>query len=118
MDKIIIATISSMVRIGVTEKERSQPQKIDVDVELELDLEAAGKFDEPSLTVDYERVTNEIRRRLAAGSYRLLEALAHEVCRSALSDSRVGAVRTRARKYPRSMAGKAESVAVELFRRS
>lgn len=116
LDRIEIAGIPCMVHVGVPEQERSRPQKVVLDVVLELSLEAACNTDRLDLTVDYGEVVREVRRRVEAGSFVLLERLAEEACQAALSDSRVRRATVKARKFPRSLAGLIDHVSVQLSR--
>ena len=116
MDKIIIAEIPCMVRLGVSPEERCQPQKVLIDVELEVELASACQSDEIGDTVDYGILVSRMQERLQQREFRLVEALAQEACRVALYDSRVQRTRVRVRKFPQSLAGRVASVAVELVR--
>ncbi|HSR51490.1 MAG TPA: dihydroneopterin aldolase [Acidobacteriota bacterium] len=116
LDRIEIAGIPCMAHVGVPEKERSRAQKVVLDVVLELSLEAACNTDRLDLTVDYGEVVEEVRCRVEAGHFVLLERLAEEACQAALSDSRVQRATVKAKKFPRSLAGLVDHVAVQLTR--
>lgn len=116
LDQIEIRGITCMARVGVPEEERNRPQKIVLDVWLYLGLEAACNTDRLDLTVDYGLVAQEVRRRVEAGAFVLLERLADEACQAALSDARVQRVKVRARKFPQALSGQADHVAVVLTR--
>ncbi|HSR66332.1 MAG TPA: dihydroneopterin aldolase [Acidobacteriota bacterium] len=116
LDQIEIKGISCMARVGVPQEERSRPQKILLDVWLYLGLEAACNTDRLDLTVDYGQVAEEVRRRVEAGSFVLLERLADEACQAALSDPRVQGVKVRAKKFPQALSGQVDHVAVVLTR--
>jgi dihydroneopterin aldolase len=116
MDKILIAAIPLSVRIGVPDEERAEPQRLLLDLSLELDLEPAANTDDLSLTVDYQALVVKLQRLAQTNECRLLETLTGRVCRAALEDPRVIAVEARVRKFPASLAGQAESVAVEMRR--
>jgi len=118
MDKILIAAIPLSVRIGVTAEERSQPQTVLLDLTLELDLEAAANTDDLGLTVDYLELVTHLKELAEADECRLLETLTGRLCRAALSDPKIAGVQARVRKYPAEMSGRAESVAVEMTRKS
>ena len=118
MDKIVIAAIPLSVRIGVTAEERSEPQTVLLDLTLELDLEAAANTDDLRLTVDYLALVSRLKELAESGECRLLETLTARLCRAVLSDPRIASVQARVRKFPAEMSGRAESVAVEMTRKS
>lgn len=115
-DRIIIAEVPCMVCLGVSDRERREPQKVLIDIELEVELTAACSSDDIQDTVDYASLVAELQRRLEKAEFRLLEALAQEACRVALTDPRVQRTRVRVRKFPASLAGRVSYVAVELTR--
>ncbi len=116
MDRIIISEVPCMVRLGVEDEERRQPQKVLIDVELEVVLTSACMSDDIRDTVDYGQLVAELQERLEKAEFHLLEALAQEACRVALADPRVQRTKVRVRKYPSSLAGRVNSVAVVLSR--
>lgn len=84
-----------------------------MDLEMELDLEKAGKSDEVARTLDYARVVEEIQAFLQGRSFRLVEALAHQVAHRVMDRFRPERVRLRVRKF--SVPG-TQSVGVEVAR--
>ena len=50
-----------------------------MDLQMEIDLEPAGKSDDLRQTLDYAGVAQEIQAFLQGRSFRLVEALAHQV---------------------------------------
>lgn len=118
MDKIRIVGLVGETHLGVTEQERSRLQKVVIDLDLELDLGGACDSDRLQDSVDYSRVADDVVVRLESARYRLLESLAAEVCRAALSHSAVRKTKVLVRKFPADLAGRLESVAVEMERES
>ncbi len=118
MDKIHLREISCQAHIGVTEEERAIAQRILLDVTLHLDLEAAAQTDDLEQTVDYRQLVEEVRHRVAHGTYCLLEALAGDVCDRVLRDNRISKVKVKAYKFPEVLRGSIKDVAVEMTRRA
>lgn len=116
MDRIRIDGITCRARLGVSEEERRIPQQLMVDVAISLDLEAAANTDDVRLTADYRRVIEEVQGTVSQGEFQLLESLTQKICRAILSDTRIGSVQVTARKFPQSLQGKVQSVAVEMTR--
>jgi len=78
-DRIAIRGLRVPTRIGVTDEERAREQIVVIDVELALDLATAGRTDDLSDTVDYDRLTWEIAGLVRASEVKLLEHLAETV---------------------------------------
>ena len=102
-----------MARVGVPPEERQHPQKIEIDLVLERDLTAAGRTDRFTETIDYAAVVEEIRRLVACGTFRLVEALAHQVAQRLITRFGPDQVVVRIKKF--SVPG-TKSVGVEIKR--
>ncbi len=113
MDKILIKGLESFACVGVPAEERKHPQRILMDLEMELDLEKAGRLDDVAHTLDYARVVEEIQVFLQGRSFRLVEALAHQVAHRVMDRFSPERVRLRVRKF--SVPG-TQSVGVEVAR--
>ncbi len=116
MDKIRIDGIACLARVGISESERSAPQKVVVDILLSMDLEPASSCDTLTLSADYQELVERTINTVEKSNYRLLEALTAQLCRTVLSDSRIASVRVRVRKFPETLRGKADQVAIEMTR--
>lgn len=115
-DRIILSGIECRVHLGVPDSERKRRQKVLIDVELEADAAKAARTDDPSKAVDYWAVEKAVRAAAESTPRRLLETLAEHAAAAVLSaDSRIRAVRVRARKYPAVMP-RTREVAVEIVR--
>jgi dihydroneopterin aldolase len=78
-DRLALADIVCMTRIGVTEEERRAPQRLAVDLELFADLEKAGRSGDLRDTIDYRAVCEAVRGHLESGTFHLVEAAARGV---------------------------------------
>ncbi len=67
--------------VGVYSHERTRTQPLVVGLALHVDLRAAGATDDVTHTVDYARVTAEVRFLLERARFRLIEAAAETVAR-------------------------------------
>jgi 7,8-dihydroneopterin aldolase/epimerase/oxygenase len=105
MDRIFIKNLSLEARVGVSERERTQSQTILVDVSVFCDLKRAGDSDNPSMTLSYSKLKNEIADFVSSREFRLVEGIAEGIAllvlqkkRRALSPTKVR-VRVRKKKY-------------------
>jgi len=78
-DRMAIRGLVVGTRIGVTEKERSQPQDVVIDIELRTDLSRPARSDDLTDTIDYDALVNEIAALVRSGERNLLERLADEI---------------------------------------
>jgi dihydroneopterin aldolase len=99
MDRITLSGLRCEGRLGADEEERSVPQLVEVDLEVETDLSAASTSDDLAETVDYGPLVRLVVRTVEERSHALLEGLAGDIAREALSTSaRIDAVTVRVRK--------------------
>mgnify|MGYP000547592269 CR=1 FL=1 len=115
-DLVKIRNLRAWTLIGVHEHERVQRQEVRLDVVLEADQRAAASSDDIARAIDYSAVAGAFREHAAACSHRLLETLAEELCRIALDDFGVDAVRISIEKFG-AVAG-TDAVGVEIERRA
>ncbi|HYZ46764.1 MAG TPA: dihydroneopterin aldolase [Actinomycetota bacterium] len=78
-DAIVVRGLRVATRIGVTERERTQPQTVVVDLEITADLTRAAASDDLADTVDYSAVVDRVETFVAAAESNLLEHLAARV---------------------------------------
>lgn len=102
---------------GVQAAERQLGGDFALDVELTKDLREAGKSDRIRHTVDYQKVYDLVQRVQASKSYRLVEALAHDVAEALLREFEVDEVTVRARKPRTPVGGVMDHLEVEITRR-
>ena len=84
MDCIIAKGLTFKACHGVLSSEKICPQPFRVDLELYLDLQAAGRQDDLSLSVDYDRVYQVLNEIMTGPSCNLLEALAEKIAQTLL----------------------------------
>lgn len=101
---------------GVQPEERQLGRPFRVDLEMTLDLSAAGKHDDLAKTVDYGQVYRMIRQVGESQKFLLLEALAEEIARRALSEFPMERVTVRVTKPDPPVGGVLEAVQVEITR--
>jgi dihydroneopterin aldolase len=99
MDKIIVSHLEVTGRVGVTAAERSQPQRLLVSLELGLDLDRAGRSDALDATVDYAAVARTVRKTVEARGRQLIEAVAHDIAETLLSDPLIRSVTVEVKKF-------------------
>jgi 7,8-dihydroneopterin aldolase/epimerase/oxygenase len=114
MDKIVISNYHLRTIIGVYEHERRKPQDIILNITLYLNTRPAGKKDDLRLSVDYADLIDSIRSRVSVSSTFTVEALAEEVAKICLGNTRVKKVDVRVEK-PHVIKG-VERVGVEITR--
>jgi FolB domain-containing protein len=115
MDKIIITNLSVRGIIGVHSDERQQPQGIVINVILFTNTKNAGQSDNIEDTVSYSAVAKKIRTHAENAQRFTVEALAEDIARICLEESRVQKVLVRVEK-PRAIRF-ADSAGVEIERR-
>lgn len=102
--------------VGLRQRERRVPQPLVVDLELGLDLRVAGQSGRIRDTVDYDRLTEQVRTLLEFRRYRLLENAAEELAamlfgvQPALRELRLTLIK------PQALAGRAAQAEVHIER--
>lgn len=84
--KIIISGLQCVGFIGTKEWEKKERQPIIVDLILEADLAKAAKSDHLKDTIDYENLSEAIKKLAANKHYNLVESLAREISEMILKD--------------------------------
>ena len=115
-DRILIHGVQFYGHHGVRDEERKLGQRFLVDVEILLDLREAGRRDDLTSSVDYERVHALVMGIGTGEQFRLLEALAERIASAVLEQFRVQQVTVRATKPAPPLSGIAGSVSVEITR--
>ncbi len=113
MDRLTVAGIQAVCRIGVTEAERASVQPIAIDVELPVDAAKAARAERVEAAVDYAALAEAVKRIAEGRPYVLLETLAETVADAVLQEFEVPRVRVRVVK--RALAG-IDYAAVEIER--
>jgi dihydroneopterin aldolase len=86
MDIIFLQEVKVETRLGVPEWERMLPQTIVLDIELAMPHSRSCETDAIEDTIDYGQIVAQIRETLAEKSFRLVEALAEDVCQLILKE--------------------------------
>jgi len=98
MDQILIKDLLARGVIGISERERSQPQDILFNIVIFTDITAASIKDDVELSVDYRTVSKQILAYASTAGRFTVEALAEDIARMILEDSKVLGVRVRVEK--------------------
>ena len=98
-DKIAIEDLEVLFHVGVPEKERSEPQKLLITIEMTLDLGPSGATDNLAETIDYYAVSQAVKTLGQARRWKLIEALADDICQLVLNDFKPNAVRVLIKKF-------------------
>ena len=85
-DAILIEGLEFYGYHGASDQEQEVGHRFIMDVVLEADLSAAGKSDELADTVSYARVARRLIEVGTRDKYRLVEALAEDLCQMVLQE--------------------------------
>ena len=113
MDRLTLANIKLMPRIGVTPGERRQPQLCQADVTVWGDFEAAASTDDLERALNYSRIHEKVVESAHAREFNLIETLTYQIARDILRSFPVRKVNVRLRKRPASLADKLDFIEVE-----
>lgn len=86
---ITITNLELSLIVGVHPQERVAPQKILCTLVIEYDAKKAMKSDNIKSALDYELLSNQIKKETAHTHYQLLESLAEQILKLLTSDRRV-----------------------------
>ncbi len=92
-DRIKINDLSVRAIIGTEDYERETRQELLLNLTLFTDVKKAGITDELQYTVDYSQLKEKIVEMVDESNFQLIEALAEEIARIALSYKRVEKVK-------------------------
>ena len=93
MDRIILAGISCLSKVGVFDWERELGCPCEIDLNIGFDLAKAAQSDRLQDTLDYATVYREVVHLAEGCHFKLLEKLAEEIARLALGKPGVQDVR-------------------------
>jgi FolB domain-containing protein len=113
-DRILVRNLLVRGIVGLNDWERVKTQDIVVNLEIHGDFTAAGRSDDVSDTLNYRSLTKDVIAYVEGSGHYLVEALAHEIARIAVT--RHGAERVRVRVEKPGALRFAESVGVEIER--
>lgn len=98
MDKILLNDLEVNCIIGDLDFERHTEQRLVLDLELGCDLTKVCHSDELTDTVNYVEVVDEVRKTLAEGQFKMIEAAAQAVADVCLAYALVCEVKVTIRK--------------------
>lgn len=79
-DVVYIHGLEVETLIGVYDFERHARQKLVLDFDIEFDCAPAGKTDDLSLALDYDRLSRLVRQWCAEQTFELIETIGEELC--------------------------------------
>lgn len=98
MDTIFLEQVKVQTKLGVPDWERMAPQTIILDIEIGYDLRLACQTDAIEHTIDYGLVVARIHETLNQHSFKLVEALAEQVCQLILREFKALSVKVKVAK--------------------
>jgi len=97
-DLLMLSDIELRTHIGVPEEERAKEQRLLVSIEMHIDTKEAGKSDDFSKTIDYEKVRCDVLE-LAKKERKLIEAFAEDIALMILNAHDVDSVTVTVKKF-------------------
>ena len=98
-DCITIEDLAVRFHVGVPDEERTEPQRLLITIELAHDLGASGATDNLIETIDYFAVCEAVKALGQARSWKLIEALADDICMLVLEQFKPSTVRVVLKKF-------------------
>lgn len=117
MDKIIMKNMMFYGFHGAMEEENTLGQRFHIDAILYADLKKAGQTDELTNTLHYGLIFEKIKFVVEKEQYRLIEALAHNICITLLKEySELDKIQLTVKKPGAPVCGIFDYMAVEITR--
>ena len=98
-DRITIKDLEVQFYVGVPDEERAEPQKLLITIEMTHDLAPSGASDTLAQTIDYYTVCQAVKALGQARHWKLLEALADDICELVLEKFKPDIVRVMIKKF-------------------
>ena len=98
-DHITIKDLEVWFHVGVPDEERTKPQRLLITIEMTHDLGPSGASDNLTDTIDYFAVCQAVRALGQARSWKLIEALADDICMLVLDQFSPSVVRVAVKKF-------------------
>jgi len=98
-DKITIEDLEVHFHVGVPDEERTEPQKLLITIEIAMDLGPSAATDNLTETIDYFTVSQAVKALGQARRWKLIEALADDICELVLRDFKPSSVRVIVKKF-------------------
>lgn len=89
MDKLHIRDLRTRCIVGINQEERIHKQDVIINITLHADLSLPCRSDDINDTIDYKGIKKQVIAMVENSSFGLIERLAEEVARIALSDRRI-----------------------------
>ncbi len=98
-DRITIKDLEVQFYVGVPDEERAEPQKLLITIEMTHDLAPSAASDNLAQTIDYYTVCQAVKALGQAHRWKLLEALADDICELVLEEFKPDIVRVMIKKF-------------------
>ena len=98
-DQITIEDLEVRFHVGVPDEERAEPQRLLITIGMNLDLGPSGANDNLAEPIDYHAVYQSVKALGQARRWKLIEALADDICELVLEQFRPTAVRVVIKKF-------------------
>ena len=98
-DQITIKDLEVRFHVGVPDDERAKPQKLLITIEMTHDLGPSGATDNLAETINYYTVCQAVKALAQARRWKLIEALADDICELVLDQFKPSAVRVVIKKF-------------------
>ena len=98
-DKITIEDLEVHFHVGVPDEERTEPQKLLITIEMAMNLGPSAATDNLTETIDYFTVSQAVKALGQARRWKLIEALADDICELVLRDFKPSSVRVIVKKF-------------------
>ncbi len=98
-DRITIKDLEVHFRVGVPDEERATPQRLLLTIEMAHDLGPSGASDSLTETIDYHDVCLTVIELGQARRWKLIEALADDICELVLDKFKPISVRVEIKKF-------------------
>ena len=98
-DKITIEDLEVHFHVGVPDEGRTEPQKLLITIEIAMDLGPSAATDNLTETIDYFTVSQAVKALGQARRWKLIEALADDICELVLRDFKPSSVRVIVKKF-------------------
>ena len=79
MDKMFIRDLSLKCIVGTKPEERTKKQRIIINIVLKCDLRKAGRTDRLTDTVNYKKLSDDVKALVARSRYYLIERMADRI---------------------------------------
>ena len=98
-DRITITDLEVRFHVGVPEEERATPQKLLITIEMTHDLGPSAANDNLAETINYFTVCQAVKALGQARRWKLIEALADDICECVLDQFKPSMVRVVIKKF-------------------